>query len=239
VLSSPNAKALLLFPDPARERLPSPLTIAVLLSPLKVAALLSSPVVVAELLSPLLAFARLELPVTVALLLLPPPARATPSLPRTVAVLSLPAMGAFWLIPAAAELLLPTAVATFRLPPSAVALAPAPRACALELVPLAEDIAVPRWITVLPLIETLMLFCRLRRGSDFAASFAAAMRLCASEAAGWADAAHGAAASPSPIPSATANAPTRPMYFADPTTSPLPGPCRPATAFSRGHPRGF
>jgi hypothetical protein len=38
---------------------------------------------------------------------------------------------------------------------------------------------------------------------------------------GLAEATHGVAASPTPMPKATANAPTRPMYFACPMVIPL------------------
>ena len=40
------------------------------------------------------------------------------------------------------------------------------------------------------------------------------------ESDGWADAAHGVAASPTPMPRATASPPTRPMYFAYPMVIP-------------------
>jgi hypothetical protein len=91
---------------------------------------------------------------------------------------------------------------------------------ATEPVPDAEENAVPFCTRVSPLADTLTLVPFSEELDDESVAEE-------SELAGLAEAAHGAAASPIPIPSATASAPTRPIYLACPIVgffSPFPCP---------------
>src|SRR5829696_10123646 len=94
----------------------------------------------------------------------------------------------------------PVAIAVFRSPPSAVAEVPSPVATALELVPSADEVAVPLSTRVSPLTDTLTFALDVEPDD-----------VDESESDGLADAAHGVAAIPIPTPSATANPPIRPI----------------------------
>jgi hypothetical protein len=192
--------------------MPSPVALAVLfvlLEP-KVAARaeLLLPVTVALLLllpvPSLPALALLKSPVTVAVLLLLPnsPAEAELPVPFTVAWLSSPA--------ASAEAWLPLAVALLLLPLATIAWAKSP--VALALVPVlpsgVEATAVPLCLTSTPFRETATFRTAVVLAAVGAAEF---VDVDVSEFDGLADASAGVEISPTPMPSATASAPMRPM----------------------------
>jgi hypothetical protein len=198
-------------PSPATAMLPVPVAVAVLLL---------------VLLLPLApAPAKVPVPVAVAVLLLllvlPKPAAAVLLVPVAVAVLLLLLV---LKVPARAVLLVPVAVAVLLVPPEALAVPPAlalalswapvavaelsvPWAIATEPVP-DEETAVLLPTRSVPLVETLTLPPPLGVDEE-------------PELDGVADATHGVAANPTPMPRATANPPTRPMYFAAPMMVPL------------------
>src|SRR6202040_964676 len=91
--------------------------------------------------------------------------------------------------------------------PVAVAVLPVPRAIATEPVP-DEETAVLLPTRSVPLVDTLTLPPPLGVDEE-------------PDVEGLAEATHGVAASATPMPKATANAPTRPMYFAAPMMVPL------------------
>src|SRR4051812_5620812 len=160
-------------------------------------------------------------PVAVAVLLsLPvPPTPANASLPVPVAwaVLLLLLLSAPSSAPAYASVSAPLANALLWLPPAAVAVLLSPRAIATEPVPDAEEVAEPLSTRVAPPADTL----KLVAGLVFEAVVVDAVDVESGdddepELGGLADATHGVAAIPTPMPRATANAPSRPIYLAYP-----------------------
>jgi len=151
--------------------------------------------------------------VTVAVLPVPPVTLAVLLSPVTVAVLLVPVT--------VAVLLVPLTRATSP-SPATVALLPAPMAIALEPVPVAVEVAVPCCTRVAPLVDTLR-FCPGALEPDDEEE---------PESDGLADATHGVAASPAPMPNATANAPTRPTYLAYPIVVALSCDCSDEAEFT-------
>ncbi len=117
--------------------------------------------------------------------------------PDTVAVALVPL--------ASAELLLPLVTVAVALSPLALARVPV-------LPSGVEAMAVPRCFVTTPFFETATLFSVFGGFGAFAAELSAeSVDEVVSAFDGLADATHGVATSPTPMPSATASAPTRPM----------------------------